>query len=91
MSVSLSEFASIYLPVYELKEGGALPVVGRETTVYGSSHRPCGRANLNIVENEAFVKRSVVRATKERMSNFMSELARWAREGVHLKSLPFWD
>ncbi len=38
MSVPLSKFANIYLPVYELKEGGALPVAGRETTVYGSSH-----------------------------------------------------
>ena len=38
VSVSLSEFAIIYLPLYELKEGGALLVVGHETTVYGSSH-----------------------------------------------------
>ncbi len=91
VSVSLSEFAIIYLPLYELKEGGALPVVGRETTVYGASHRLCGRANLNIFGNEACVKRSVVKATKERLSDFVSELAIWSREGVHLKPLPFRD
>ncbi len=38
VSVSLSEFAIIYLSVYDLEEGGALPVVGRETTAYSLSH-----------------------------------------------------
>ncbi len=46
--ISLSELAIIYLAVYKLEEGCALPRVGRETAVYGSSHRLCGRANLYI-------------------------------------------
>jgi hypothetical protein len=45
VSVSLSELAIIDLVVYEFKGGGALPMVGRETSVYGSSHRMCGRTN----------------------------------------------
>ena len=48
MSVSLSELSIVKLAVYELKEGSALPVVRRETTVYGSSHRLCGRADIYI-------------------------------------------
>ncbi len=55
MPVSLSELAIINLAVYELAEGVALPRVGRETAVYGSSHRLCGRANLYILKNEALV------------------------------------
>jgi hypothetical protein len=71
LSVSLREFAIIYLPVHQRKKEGALPVVGRETKVYGTSHRLCGRTNLIIFENEAYVKRNVVKAAKERLSYFM--------------------
>ncbi len=53
MSVSLSELAITNLAVYELSDGSALLVVGRETTVHGSFRHLCGRANLNIFENEA--------------------------------------
>ncbi len=51
VSVALSDFAIIDLPVYELEEGGALLVVGRGTTVYCSSHCLCGGATLNILRN----------------------------------------
>ncbi len=55
VSVSLSKLAIIVLAVYQFKEGSALPVVSRETSVYGSSHRFCGRANLYVIKNEASV------------------------------------
>ena len=55
MSVSLSELSIIKLDVYELKEGSAFPGDGRETTVYGSSHRLCGRARLYVFKDEASV------------------------------------
>ncbi len=38
VSVSLSKLAIIELAVYGFKEGSALPMVSRETSVYGSSH-----------------------------------------------------
>jgi hypothetical protein len=62
VSVSLSELAIIYLAVYELKEGSALPMVGRETTVYGSAHRLCGNDNLYAFKNEALVYGGIVKA-----------------------------
>ncbi len=52
VSVSLNEFAIIDLAVYELKEGSALPMDGREMSAYGSSHRLCGRADFYFLKNE---------------------------------------
>jgi hypothetical protein len=50
VSVSLSELAIINLAVYKLNEGGALPVISRETSMYASSHRFCG---LYVIHNAA--------------------------------------
>ncbi len=48
MSVSFSKLAIIKWAAYEFKKGSALPMVGRETSVYGSSHRLNGRDNLYV-------------------------------------------
>ncbi len=53
--ISLCKLSIIELTVYEFKEGSALPVVSRETSAYGSSHRFCGRASLYVIKNEASV------------------------------------
>ena len=53
VSVSLSELAIINLAVYKLNEGGALPVISRETSMYASSHRFCGRTCLYVIHNAA--------------------------------------
>ncbi len=62
MSVSLSELVIINLAVYKCNDGSALPVVSRETSVYGSSHRFCCRAGLYVIENEASVHGGMVKA-----------------------------
>jgi hypothetical protein len=50
VSVSLSKLAIIEVAIYDFKVGGALPMIGRETSVYGSSHRLCGRARLYVIK-----------------------------------------
>ncbi len=55
MSVSLSKIVIVDFAVYKLKEGGALPVVSRETSVCGSSHCFCGRTSLYVIKNEASI------------------------------------
>ncbi len=55
MSISLSELAIINLAVYKFNEGSALQVASRVTSVYGSSHRFCGRASFCVNKNEASV------------------------------------
>jgi hypothetical protein len=62
VSVSLSKLAIIELAVYGFKEGSALPVVSRETSVHGSSHRFCGFASFYVFTNETSVHGNIVKA-----------------------------
>ncbi len=62
VSVSLSKLAIIELAVYGFKESSALPVVSRETSVYGSSHRFCGCSSFYVFTNLTSVQGSIVKA-----------------------------